>query len=51
MAIFELRTFDDVIQAVREELKIQSTDTVSINRIKRNINSVYLDEVVPAEQW
>lgn len=45
---YEIRTFNDVVRAVLETLKIQSTDTQSINRIKRNINMVYLNHVVPA---
>lgn len=49
--IYQLRTFDDIIDAAMEELKYQSTDTVSRNRIKRDINMVYLNEVVPYEQW
>lgn len=48
---YELRTFADLVAAVREELKIQSTDTNTINRIKRDINIVYLQEVVPFSQW
>ncbi len=48
---YELRSFSDVITAVMEECKIQSSDTVSKNRIKRNINAIYLDEVVPFHNW
>jgi hypothetical protein len=44
MAIYELKTFKDIIDAVREELKIQSTDTETINRIKRNINTLYISQ-------
>lgn len=51
MAAIQLRTFADLYTAVMEELKVQSTDTVNKNRIKRIINMVYLDEVVPYEQW
>ncbi len=51
MAIFEIRTFVDMQSAVREELKVQSGDTTSINRIKRTINDIYINEVAPYERW
>jgi hypothetical protein len=51
MAAYELKTFADLISAVREELKIQAGDTASIARIKRNINIVYLNEVLPFARW
>lgn len=48
----ELKTFDDLVTACAEELRIQSTDTTNINRIKRRINMVYLNEVVPFhDRW
>ncbi len=47
MAAYEVKTFADIVSAVREELKIQSTDTTSVNRIKRNINVAYLQRVLP----
>lgn len=48
---YQLRTFDDIVDAVMEELKYQSSDTVSRNRIKRDVNMIYMNEVVPYEQW
>lgn len=51
MAAKELRTFKDIQDLVREEVKIQSTDTETINRIKRDINAVYLNEVSAYERW
>ena len=48
---FELKTFKDYIDAVREEIKIQSTDINTINRIKRDINMIYINEVAPVENW
>jgi hypothetical protein len=51
MAVYELRDFDDIIDMVMEELKYQSSDETSINRIKRDINAIYLDEVVPFKRW
>lgn len=49
--IYELRTFSDFFTAIMEELKYQSSDTVSKNRIKRDLNIIYLNEIVPADQW
>jgi len=62
---FELRTFKDIIDAAMEELKYQKGedtdldldgnvnggDDVSRQRLKRDINLVYLNEVVPYEKW
>lgn len=48
--IYQLRTFDDIVTAIREELKIGSGDTTSINRIKRNINLAYAD-VASRNNW
>jgi hypothetical protein len=45
---YEVRTFADIVRTVCEALKVQSSDTDTINRIKRNINMVYLNHVVPA---
>jgi hypothetical protein len=51
MAIYQLKTFADIIASAMEELKLQSGDVVSKNRIKRNINTVYQEEVAPAAHW
>lgn len=51
MAKQQLRTFKDIVEAVREQLKIQSQDTESLRRIRRNINTIYLDEVVAFKDW
>ena len=51
MTARQLVDFADIIEAVREELGIQSGDTVKMNRIRRDINLVYLQEVVPAARW
>jgi hypothetical protein len=48
---YSLRTFGDIIAAIIEELKIQKTDLESIRRIRRNVNTVYLNEVVPFKRW
>lgn len=47
----ELIDFADIFNAVREEIGVQADDTVRMNRIKRNINLAYLDEVVPHRRW
>jgi hypothetical protein len=41
MAVYQLRTFGDIVSAVREECQIQASDTTAINRIKRDINLGY----------
>lgn len=51
MAVYKLETFLDIQDRVREELKVQSDDTTSLNRIRRIINEVYLNEVVPFHRW
>lgn len=50
MSVFQLRTFSDLYNSIREELQIASTDTPSINRLKRDINTVYM-EVVARKKW
>ena len=47
----QIKTFSDIVSAVREQLGVQSTDTIATNKIKRLINMVYLDEVVPFKRW
>lgn len=43
--------FQDIYEAVMEELKYQASDTVSLERIKRDINMGYVQEVVPYKRW
>ncbi len=50
MAAFGLRTFADIVAAVREELKVSSSDSSAVNRIKRDVNIVY-SEVISAKRW
>lgn len=47
----KLVDFKDIQDAILEELKIQSADTTSLARIKRVINEVYINEVVPHARW
>ncbi len=51
MAAYEVVDFQDIIDAIREDLKVQPGDTTSINKIKRVINQVYLQEVIPFARW
>jgi len=51
MAVFDLVTFLDIQQAVAEELKLPTTDTVEMQRIQRDINMVYINKVAPAKRW
>lgn len=46
-----IKTFKDIQDAVLEELKIQPEDTNALNRIKRDINFVYANEVIPRGDW
>jgi len=50
MALIELKSFDDIYNAVLEETQIQSADTTSLNRVKRDINMVYQDFISRA-RW
>lgn len=48
---YTLTDFQDIQDFIMEELKYQSTDTSSRNKIKRDINTVYLQEIVPFKRW
>ncbi len=43
--------FSDIVTAVTNELKIPLTDSLTVNRIKFDINMTYRDEVVPFKKW
>lgn len=51
MAIYGLTNFDDIVNAVLEELKIPDSDATEVNRIKRDINMCYVNQVAPAKRW
>ena len=51
MAIYGLTTFEDILNAVLEELKIPDSDTTEVNRLKRDINMCYVNQVAPAKRW
>ncbi len=47
----QLTTYGDIISSVLEKLGIQTSDTLATGKIKRAINEIYLDEVVPFKRW
>lgn len=47
----QLLSFLDITDSIREALGIQASDTSAVNKIKRLVNMVYLDEVVPFKRW
>lgn len=49
--MFKLLDFKDLYEAVLEQLKIPVNDTTTLNRIKRDINMIYVNEVAPACRW
>lgn len=51
MARQELRTFNDIVSQIMSLIKLQSSDTISKNRIKGDVVRAYLDEVIPYHQW
>jgi hypothetical protein len=51
MAAYQLLDFGDIVDRILEEMKIPSTDTVNVARIKRVVNEVYINEVVPRKRW
>ncbi len=48
---YDVTDFSDIVSAVAAELKLDSNDTAEMARIKRDINLVYRDEVVPFKRW
>lgn len=51
MAVYKLLDFVDIQTAVMEELKVPMSDLVTLNRVKRMVNMMYIDEVIPAARW
>lgn len=43
---YQLKTFDDIVKYVANELKVQLSSAEDVNRIKRAINATYIDRVV-----
>lgn len=50
MAAIQLIDFEDIYTAIIELLKIQASDTVTLNRIKRDINIAY-EDVISRHNW
>lgn len=50
MAAITIVDFEDIYTAIIEMVKIQSTDTTTINRIKRDINIAY-EDVISRHNW
>ena len=48
---YNINDFSDIQSMVIDELKHSSSDTAELARIKRDINAVYLEEVVPFKRW
>lgn len=44
---YKLVDYVDIQNAILEELKVPSTDGVTLSRIKRDINIIYLNHVIP----
>lgn len=51
MAAISLIDFEDIYTAILEMLKIQSSDTTTVNRIKRDINIAYEDIIAYRNWW
>lgn len=51
MSVYEVKTFKDIQDAVFEELKLQTADTASRSKVKRDINMVYIHEVAAFKRW
>jgi hypothetical protein len=47
---FIVKDFADIIDAVREDLKVQESDTTTLERIERCVNMAYMD-VVDFKRW
>lgn len=50
MTTYQVKTFADIYTAVLEQIKISASDTTSLNRIKRDINQIYL-QLMSEESW
>lgn len=51
MAAIQIVDFEDIYTAILELLKIQASDTTTLNRIKRDINIAYEDVISRHEWW
>lgn len=48
---YSIVDFEDIVRSVLAELKIPATDMTELNRIKQDINEVYINEVAPFRRW
>lgn len=46
-----LTDFRDIYEAVMEQLKVPTSDTTTLERVKRDINMTYQQEVAPFKRW
>jgi hypothetical protein len=51
MTAYKLIDLKDVVDAVCEEIGIQAGDTTFRNRVKRDVNMIYINEIVPKSRW
>lgn len=47
----KLETFSDLKEAIRRELKVQSSSTTDMEKIEQAINMFYVNEVAPKKDW
>lgn len=50
MAIKQIRTFEDICEAIREELQFSSSDSNRVSRVERDVNAI-LQEVAATKNW
>jgi hypothetical protein len=48
---YEIKDFSDIVRAVLAELKIPASDATEEERVKADINEIYINEVVPYKRW
>lgn len=51
MAAQQLVTYGDILASILEKLGIQSSDALATAKVKRAINEIYLDEIIPFKRW
>lgn len=48
---YELRDLSDIVQRVVDELKLDDNNARELERIRRDINDIYRNEVIPYHRW
>lgn len=51
MAAIKMMDFEDIYASVLEEIGEQTSNTNALNKVKRYVNAIYVDEVVPFKDW